>query len=1352
MYNLHNGKYFYFYERDTEKMKRKIISRILCLILTLAALVASATLVASANGEYKVVFAVPEEVDAIGTETVVSGESVDLPTALSSFTRGGKEYTFVGWSEDEVENSSVKPAIIEGSTYTPEKTTTLYAIYQTGTADTVESYVLVTDASSLAAGDTIVITKSDATYAMSTTQNTSNRGAVAIDKSGNTIEINANVQLITLGSDNGYFTLGVDGGYLYAASTSSNHLKVQTTISNRGQWTITVTSAGVATIKANGTAARHWLRFNPNNGTPIFSCYTSGQNDVSIYKKTLVENSSYEYISGVAAECTHTNLDVTETEATKTEPGYRITTCLDCGEEISKEQIADALGYAVSYSVPAGLIAPAGVNTLSATMPEAVEVAGYTFVGWTTSTVDEATALPTVHTAGSVVDITADTTFYALYSFTDDSASSTTYEKYTGAISEGYYVIAYNTYAMSNAISSSRLTYATIAPSNNALENPDASIIWKIEYDGTYYTLYNEAVGKYAAGTGVKNKAQLLASVTDFAKWTVSGTSTYEFVNLGNEDKGVNKNLRNNGTNGFACYSTSTGGALTLYKQTSLATVYTTSPTVGGCEHTNTTTETVDATCTEAGLITVTCNACDKVISEETIPATGHLNTTETTTTEATCTEAGLITETCDDCGATVSTKTVAALGHNYVDGTCSRCDEEDPYAGSTRIEFDFGEKGEAGHKDGSELKETETTYTSGSYTLEISDFSKVYGGAYDAIGNSALKFGASSAIGTITFTVPNDVTTVIIYVAKYKNNESAISINGGEAQTLTKSSDNGEYDEIAIDTSTNKTVTIATVSGNSRMMLDKIVYIVTSAGDPDCEHIFGEATCTEAPTCTLCGATEGEPLGHSYNTVVTAPTCQDKGYTTHTCSVCGNTYTDAVTDKVSHSYVDNVCEWCGVADPLSLDYSGTYYIAGKRTGEESTYQYIMGEMIGTRYNIYNSGLTVLPSSIALVDDTYAFVIEKINDGSNTYVIYAKGIDGEAKYLGHEGGTNSGSFVDYASALRVSITAQDDGTFYIHYEDNGTTRYLSINSNDGNEYAAWYKVGQIRALSLVPVVTANITGVNLNVGDNLTMKYHVTLPDGIGIEGYSLRFTLKTETVIVTEYALVDGRYVFAFSGIAPQCMGDSIKAELVYGDAVVDVYEDYSIKTYVQNLLNKSETSDKCKALLSDILRYGAAAQLYLEYNVDSLATDEIVNLVNTDTSVVPNAALDNIREIVYHTEKNSALTFSAAGVRFDFDNKIYVKITAESLDGVTVKINGVAAEIAPSADGRYIVYSNGISSLEFGKEFVFELYSGDTKLETLTYSINSYICSKYDKGTAMADLSLALYRYGKSAEKYEA
>lgn len=44
-------------------------------------------------------------------------------------------------------------------------------------------------------------------------------------------------------------------------------------------------------------------------------------------------------------------------------------------------------------------------------------------------------------------------------------------------------------------------------------------------------------------------------------------------------------------------------------------------------------------------------------------------------------------------------------------------------------------------------------------------------------------------------------------------------------------------------------------------------------------------------------------PTGHSYVSVITEPTCTSGGFTTHICSECQDTYTDAVTDPLGHDY-----------------------------------------------------------------------------------------------------------------------------------------------------------------------------------------------------------------------------------------------------------------------------------------------------------------------------------------------------------------------------------------------------------------------------------------------------------------
>ena len=101
-------------------------------------------------------------------------------------------------------------------------------------------------------------------------------------------------------------------------------------------------------------------------------------------------------------------------------------------------------------------------------------------------------------------------------------------------------------------------------------------------------------------------------------------------------------------------------------------------------------------------------------------------------------------------------------------------------------------------------------------------------------------------------------------------------------------------------------------------------------------EHSYGEFVETQAPTCTVdgvntktcgkCGDTQTEAipaLNHSYNTIVTDPTCTDAGYTTYTCIRGDHTYTADETPAKGHtsnnawgsndSYHWNNCVDCGI-------------------------------------------------------------------------------------------------------------------------------------------------------------------------------------------------------------------------------------------------------------------------------------------------------------------------------------------------------------------------------------------------------------------------------------------------------
>jgi hypothetical protein len=152
----------------------------------------------------------------------------------------------------------------------------------------------VTDASTLQAGDKVIIVARDYDRAMGTTQNANNRNAIEITKNtaNNTCTITDNVQQLTLqqGNESGTFAFYTGAGYLYAASSSDNYLRTESTLSNNSSWKVSIASDGTATIVAQGTYTNNHIRYNQDSH--LFSSYPSsstGTRMTCIYKYADVE-------------------------------------------------------------------------------------------------------------------------------------------------------------------------------------------------------------------------------------------------------------------------------------------------------------------------------------------------------------------------------------------------------------------------------------------------------------------------------------------------------------------------------------------------------------------------------------------------------------------------------------------------------------------------------------------------------------------------------------------------------------------------------------------------------------------------------------------------------------------------------------------------------------------------------------------------------------------------------------------------------------------------------------------------------------------------------------------------------
>ena len=181
---------------------------------------------------------------------------------------------------------------------------------------TADRWALVTDASVLQAGDEIIIANSaeaGPAYAMSTTQDTNNRGNTAVsiaqDTDGQMIIRNpgTNVEILTLmsGAYSGYYylkeTTSTSGRYLGTTDSSSqnylnsNAVSTATNSTNKGfyNWMFSIVDK-VAYITAYQTVSSKYKHLRYNNSSSSFSAYKSssrtswdgsGSENVYIYRK-----------------------------------------------------------------------------------------------------------------------------------------------------------------------------------------------------------------------------------------------------------------------------------------------------------------------------------------------------------------------------------------------------------------------------------------------------------------------------------------------------------------------------------------------------------------------------------------------------------------------------------------------------------------------------------------------------------------------------------------------------------------------------------------------------------------------------------------------------------------------------------------------------------------------------------------------------------------------------------------------------------------------------------------------------------------------------------------------------------
>lgn len=271
----------------------------------------------------------------VPTFSVEEGTYTEAQTITLSPGEGGAQvfYTINGGTEQPFiepikleEDGTYKIAAYTAGTETLAKSATVTKTYVIN-LPLEEPYILCEDAAWLTEGANIIFASSVAAgeqKAMSKLQKTNNRGAASVtigsafNAGKETVGIvskDADVAVFIVGKSNGHITFYTGdsrdaknnsvAGYLYAANSKDNQLKTQNNVDDNAEWTVSVAANGAATIKAQGANTHNLMRYNPNNGNPMFSCYTGGQDPIYIYllgSTSSVSSMSAEGVKVFAAE------------------------------------------------------------------------------------------------------------------------------------------------------------------------------------------------------------------------------------------------------------------------------------------------------------------------------------------------------------------------------------------------------------------------------------------------------------------------------------------------------------------------------------------------------------------------------------------------------------------------------------------------------------------------------------------------------------------------------------------------------------------------------------------------------------------------------------------------------------------------------------------------------------------------------------------------------------------------------------------------------------------------------------------------------------------------------------------
>lgn len=267
---------------------------------------------------------------------------------------------------------------------------------------------------------------------------------------------------------------------------------------------------------------------------------------------------------------------------------------------------------------------------------------------------------------------------------------------------------------------------------------------------------------------------------------------------------------------------------------------------------------------------------------------------------------------------------------------------------------------------------------------------------------------------------------------------------------------------------------------------------------------------------------------------------------------------------------------------------------------------------------------------------------------------------------------------------------------------------------------------------------------NTTLRDNIAVNFILNIPQD-KLEGAEVVIEVDDEVFVTESSELVEiGDKYKATVAIAPAQMTDDINLSVKH-DGVVVHSAVYTVRQYVDHLVNSPDYSVADKRMAIALLQYGAACQTYFEHNTDYLANSGYESYFIEGR--LPESAeplkMEGVSKGIYF--KGSTLLYKdRMAVRFYFELK-----NDATIDEFLFSADGVGYEPVEKDEGFYIQVPVE-SPQNYYDPIMATVVRGDENI-SITYSPMTYVMRMKDKGSPESiTLMKALCAYYEAAKTY--